>query len=525
MGRFGLISGSYRSQSLTADAQMTMGFYPEAIESENGKAAMALYPCPGESLFCTIPGGGPSRAELEINGRAFVISGPNFCEVFANQTFNVINQVANDNQNASMVASPQQLLIASGGSLYVYWLQTTMGGTNPQPAGTFVKIPGAQFTLPNGAQGAVQQVEFMDGFFIILLANSQTMYLSALFDASTWLVVGVPQIIIVSVFSDNVQSICVSQRRLWVMGRKRSTAYYDSGSANVFDVDPSATMENGTAALWATFRLDNAVFWLDQDERGLGIVRRGVGYVPTRISNHAIEYAIQSYSTIADCTAYGYQDQGHSFGVFNFPTANKTWVYDVATGMWHERGYWNQQTATFSRHKSQNHMLAFGKHLVGDPSSGNIYQMAIPSSAVGGGYNFVTDNGNPIRRVRRSPHISVENKFTFYNELILDFETGLGPIPPLLDGAGNDRGPEVMLRWSRDYGHTWSNQYVLDAGQAGNYRQRVRRTRMGRARDMVFEISVTDPIPWRLIEGYIDADGPSPYKPQSRLVSTYGKVT
>lgn len=524
MARFGLIGPSYSSQSLNADAQMTRNWYPEVIESQNGKSAMALYPTQGKKLFVALPVG-PLRAEVEINGRAFAISGPNFCEVLANGTYNIIAQVRDDLLPASMVASPQQVLIASGGNLYVYQLQTQVNA-NDTPfnlnAGSFYQIPNATFTLPtSGAPGNPSQVEFCDGFFVVLLRNSQEFYLSSPYDASSWLAT---QFITVSVFSDNVQSIIWSSRRLWVQGGKRSTVYYDSGSLNIFDVDPSGTMENGIVAPFARCRLDNAVFWLDQDERGSGIVRRGVGYTPTRISNHAIEFAMQGYPTIADCVAYSFQDQGHGFAVFSFPTAQKTWVYDVATSMWHERGYWNVQTGTYSQDKAQYHMLAFGKHLVGDPSSGNIYQSAIPQLQ-GGVWAFADDNGNPIRRVRRSPHISVENKFMFYNELVIDAETGIGPVPPLLDGQGNARGPRMMLSWSKDYGHTWSNEYMLDAGQAGQYKHRLRRTKMGRARDMIFQIVTDDPIGWRLIEGYLDADGPAPYKPQQRLVSEFGQVT
>jgi len=487
---------------------------------------MALYPTPGTIIFAVLPAG-PVRAQLEINGRYFAIGGPNFCEVLANGTVNVIGQVANDNLPASMVASPQQLLIAAGGSLYVYQLQTqpnvngtTIGGVIPPTlvAGTFYMIPVGTFTLPGGAQGNPSQVEYIDGFFLVLMRASQTYYISTPLDASSWPPL---QQITVTVFSDNIQGFIQNQRRLLVLGRKRSTVYYDSGSLNIFDVDPSGTVENGSVAIFGMCRLDNSIFWVDQDERGNGVIRRNSGYTPVRISNHAVEFALQSYPTIADCVAYAYQDQGHSFAVFYFPTANKTWVYDVATSMWHERSYYNVLNGMESAHKSQNHQLAFGKHLVGDPGSGNIYQMEIPSLQAGV-WSFVTDNGNTIRRMRRSPHISKENHWMFYNQLVLDVETGLGPMPPLLDGSGNPRDPQIMLRWSKDYGHTWSNTHLLNCGQEGNYRARARRSRMGRARDMVFEIVCTDPIGWRLIDGYLDADD---FTPQQRLPNKYAQVS
>jgi hypothetical protein len=519
MSRFGLIGPSYQSQSLVADCQLTRNWYPEIIENQ-GKSAMALYPTPGTSVFVTLPGGGPIRAQLEINGRYFAVSGTNFCEVFANATFNVIAQVTNDLLPASMVASPQQLLITSGGNLYVYQLQTQAGrAVGNGVAGTFVQIPNANFTLPGGSSGNPLMVEYIDGFFIVLLRASQTIYISTALDATSWPAL---QIIVVSVFSDNVQSIVENQRRLWVLGRKRSTVYYDSGGPNIFDVDPSGTIENGAASLFGFCRADNSVFWLDQDERGAGVFRRASGFTPVRVSNHAIELAMQSYPTVADCVTYSYQDQGHTFVNTLFPTAQKFWSYDVATGMWHERAYWNVNTGLFSAHKSANHALVFGKHMVGDPGSGNIYQMSIPTFS-GGAWNFVTDFGNPIKRVRRSPHVGLEFKRIFYSELHIDVETGLGPEPPLRDGTGNPRDPMLMLRFSKDYSKTWSNEYQLPCGQAGEYRKRVRRSRMGSSKTgMVFEISATDPIPWRIVEGYLEAQ--PGYAAQERLVKSLGKV-
>jgi hypothetical protein len=524
MARFDLIGPTYQSQSLVADCQLTRNWYVEFIESQKGKSAAALYPTPGTSIAYTIPGGGPSRAKLEINSRCFEVSSTNFVELFANGTFNIIAQVTNDLLPASMVASPQQLLIAAGGNLYVYQLQTQANrALGNGVAGTFVQIPNANFTLPGGAIGNPSMVEYIDGFFIVLLRNSQTIYLSTPLDATSWPALN---IIVVSVFSDNVQSICENQRRLWVLGRKRSTVYYDSGGLNIFDVDPSGTIENGALSVNGFCRADNSVFWLDQEERGGGIVRRASGYTPVRVSNHAVENALQGYvrsgSTLSDCVAYSYEEDGHTFVVFQFPTAQKTWAYDTATGMWHERAYWNISTGLFSAHKSANHAFAFSKHLIGDPGSGNIYQQSIPIAS-GSAWKFADDFGNPIKRIRRAPHVGLEFKRMFYSELHVDVETGLGPQPPLLDGAGNARDPLLMLRFSKDYSKTWSNEYELPCGQAGQYRKRVRRSRMGSSKTgMVFELSATDPIPWRLVEGYLDAQ--PGYAAQERLVKTFGKV-
>jgi hypothetical protein len=70
--------------------------------------------------------------------------------------------------------------------------------------------------------------------------------------------------------------------------------------------------------------------------------------------------------------------------------------------------------------------------------------------------------------------------------------------------AGAD--PQVMLRLSNDGGKTWISEVWRSAGKVGEYLRRVRWNRLGVARRRVFEVSVTDPVPWRLTGAYIESD-------------------
>jgi hypothetical protein len=74
----------------------------------------------------------------------------------------------------------------------------------------------------------------------------------------------------------------------------------------------------------------------------------------------------------------------------------------------------------------------------------------------------------------------------------------------LLEPVG-ERQPQVCLRWSNDGGHTWSNEHWAGAGIAGDYKRRVIWRRLGKARDRVYEVSMTDPISWRLIDAHLTA--------------------
>jgi hypothetical protein len=105
-----------------------------------------------------------------------------------------------------------------------------------------------------------------------------------------------------------------------------------------------------------------------------------------------------------------------------------------------------------------------------------------------------------IRRLRRAPHVANENKRTFYRTFELDLERGVG----LATGQGSD--PLVMLRLSRDGGHTWGEALLMSAGAMGAYTQRAVARRLGHARDVVFEVTVSDPVAWSLVQAWLDLE-------------------
>ena len=63
-----------------------------------------------------------------------------------------------------------------------------------------------------------------------------------------------------------------------------------------------------------------------------------------------------------------------------------------------------------------------------------------------------------------------------------------------------------MLRWSDDGGYTWSNEYWADVGPRGQYNQRAIWRRLGRSRNRVWEVAMTDPVPMAWIEALLDVE-------------------
>ena len=279
-------------------------------------------------------------------------------------------------------------------------------------------------------------------------------------------------------------AIFVDHREVWVFGTNSTEVWYDAGLLD-FPLTriQGAFNELGCAAPYSIAKMDNQVYWLGKDARGQGIVYRAAGYIGQRVSTHAIEWQMQEYADLTDAVGYTYQQDGHSFYVLNFPSADTTWVYDVATGAWHERASLNN--GEFKRHRANNQMFFNDTTVVGDYQTGKIYAFDLEVYA---------DDGAAqkwLRSWRALPTGANNLTRTIQHSMQLDCETGVG----LNSGQGSD--PQVMLRWSDDGGHTFSNEHWKSMGAIGKYGKRTIWRRLGatmKIRDRVYEVSGTDPV-------------------------------
>lgn len=190
----------------------------------------------------------------------------------------------------------------------------------------------------------------------------------------------------------------------------------------------------GCIAKYSIAATSNRVWWLSQDASGRGIIQESNGYDTKRVSTFAIETQISHYPNISDCVAYTYQQQGHTFVVFNFESANDyrgaTWVFDATVEQWHER-CWIDANGIEWRHRGQCAVEAYGLNLFGDWQNSNLYYFDLT--------NF-TDNGMPIKRLRSFPHqIDVQgNRRVMYSQLIANMQVGS-------DSAGGSGPPTEII--------------------------------------------------------------------------------
>ena len=292
---------------------------------------------------------------------------------------------------------------------------------------------------------------------------------------------------------DDLVSVIVDRRELYLLGEMSSEVWINSGAVPFpFTRIPGTSTQQGIAAQYSMSRMGNSFAYVSKNNRGEAMVVRMNGYFPERISTHAVETTLVNQN-VATALAWTYQLEGHEVYVVTFPAIGDnglTWAYDNTTGLWHKWLYRNNQNE-YERHRGNCCAFFNQQVLVGDYENGKIYQLS---------RNFYTDDGQPIRRLRRAPHITTDLQRQYFHELQIQFQPGVG----LSHSQGED--PQAMLRWSSDGGSTWSNENWVSIGKQGKYLNRAIWRRLGMARDRVFEVSISDPVKAVIISANLKAE-------------------
>ena len=278
----------------------------------------------------------------------------------------------------------------------------------------------------------------------------------------------------------NLVAVADDHRELFLFKKDNTEIWTNTGNADFpFEPIPNAFMELGCIAKDSVAKADNTVFWLANDMT----VRRAEGYTPARVSTHAIENSISKMTNRSLAMALSHPHNGHLFYALSFPSDNMTFVYDITTGLWHERQSNGQEW------RAQNYIYANDTHYVSDNQSGKLGKLS---------GTVYEDFGDEHRVSVTSPPINSEGREIFFARLHVDFDMGQAAT------TGQGSTPYVMLQWSDDGGMTWSSEYWRSMGLIGDYKYRSVWHRLGSARSRVFRLTFSEPIPFTLIDAFAE---------------------
>ncbi|ARU23734.1 hypothetical protein RSSE_c3353 [Ralstonia solanacearum] len=471
MARVPLVSGAYQAKSVVAEAQRCVNLYAERNLKES-PFPYTYYPTPGLTLLATAApnyGNGWRQLYSASNGTTYGVCGSTVYAISSTWKLTALGDIASQSGQVQMVDNSTYLVIVDGSS---------QGWTVNLADNTFSALADSAFLGGN-------RIDFVDGYLVLNKPSSNQWYVSLAnqitFDATDFASK--------SGYSDTLVGTIVSKRYIYLLGAATSEVWFNAGGTTFpFERLPGVFMQYGCAAVGSIAQMDGNVYWLAQSKEGVAFLCRTEQFNASQISTFALDNEIAGYSTLSDAVAFTYQIEGHFFYVITFPTADKTWQYDLSTGQWNELA-WIDKDGALHRHRANCYASAYGSPVVGDWQNGNLYLWDV---------NNYTDNGNPIPCIRSFMHSVDDNSDRLrYREFIANMEVG--------NGGGHIPVP-VFLRWSDTRGKSWGNRVSTSLGLEGEYLTSLQFQRLGMARDRVFELSWSAPVKTSLLGAFVQAD-------------------
>lgn len=355
----------------------------------------------------------------------------------------------------------------SGGQITAITITANGSGyTSPTVAITDSAGTGATanaYTTTSSFNNNVQDIECQDEFGLAIQNNGQQWYSSDVSDLTTW-----PALSFASAAGNqnNIVAIISLQRQIWLLSQQTIEVWYNAGNAYfTWARRPDVYIEWGCVAKQSVVKGNNTIYFLGQSPTGGVQFIRMKGYTPEVISNEGINYQLSTYTTVSDAVGFIYQQEGHEFCVWSFPTANVTWVYDMTNETW------TQRQSSGSRWLPNNFTYCYNLNLVGDYNSGNVYKLDM------GSYQ---DNGSAITRTIVTHPIYQLGAYMICDRLQVDF-----------DQTPGSNLSNVNLYVSRDGGNTFGSAKAAAPVQTAEGQWRCYWNRLGKARNFVFKISTT----------------------------------
>ena len=500
----------YATAYYALGSEICQNLFLENSQSENSKAQYYLLKIPGLRRFGSVPTINYSACRCNFTStgyRTFVVNGNRLSEILFDGSQILRGLLNTAGGVVSAVENGNLLLLVDGTNGYILRYSDN----------NFTVISDPYF--PGVAAGTVPPTccTYLDTYFIVNAPGTNTYYYSSSYYMSEENNSATPydpanqQGYWNPLYSgakigkaDNIAWLINCNNYLWLFGEDNSCeVHYDTGNYNgqLFARYQGAIINVGCRAKNSVATYQNNVFFLGTDLAGTIGVFSNDGMAPIRISTRGIEQLIESMGSWSDCQAFCYAQSGHAFYVMQFPTANRTLVYDMVTDAWHERTSLVQATGLLARWRGMYVSTNYDQIIMGDTTSSAIYSLD-PTYYQN---DNPTDSGiNYIRCVKTSPINWSNGVNVIYNWIQVICNQGSGTTVDNVDGVGTN--PMIQLAWSDDTGQTWSNERSAPIGAQGQYAKRTRVLGCGMGRNRVFRIAISDPVPFILVSLLINGN-------------------
>ena len=225
-----------------------------------------------------------------------------------------------------MVTDGRRILFVSGDRPYMWDIKANAFLRVRFPAVTDLT------TLADAQDQTWVDCAWIDGYFI--LASRHGQFFHSRLDSSDF-----DQLDFASAESnpDEIVALSVLNRRIYILGSRTIELWFNSGGADfAFSRDRSLAINVGCASRESVVSNESHIIFLGSN----GVVYMMQGGDLRGISAENVSYDIDR-SIQSKARAFVYTEEGHRFYILTLTFADdtrKTWGFDFATGLWHERG-------------------------------------------------------------------------------------------------------------------------------------------------------------------------------------------
>lgn len=458
-----ITNGYNISNSLPVSSQECSNWYVKN-EGEGALSSQVLVGTPG--LILTATSGMDNqinRGALTMSSEPYFVNGDGLVRLESDETLTKLGAIDAGGRVSMATNGDQLMILIPGGSGYIY----------TKSLDTLVEITDPDFT----ANGAPQQVVFIDGYFLIT-TDSKKFIVSAINDGTSYnaLDFGTAES-----SPDDIVAPIVFRNQLFIGGSTTLEGFDNVGGAGFPFQRNGLFIDKGVAAPFSVSSSNDTFLFVGGGERESAAVWAFEGNTVTKVSNPAIDALLSDLSgdDVSNISSWSYASNGSYFVGFNLPA--KTMVFDSSTGKWHERS----STVTDSLGQKQTLRCrinsiaqSYGALYAGDSQGGNIGAIDDES--------YKEYDQSLIRSVSTQQLYNNSESF-----LIPSIELTIE------SGVGNNDVIEPLIAMSRsiDGGKTWKDQKLRKMGRVGEYIHRCIWRRNGRAsRFEVFKFTLTDAV-------------------------------
>ena len=417
-------------------------------------------------------GEGAFRGATQIGAALYVINGNTMYQVTRSGTTYSVSVLSGTVPGSDLVIMARNMRSPNAQTLIV------------SDAGMALLEDGAVTTFTDSDLPAINSVAFQDGYFFVTSGDGRV-FASAINDVEF----NALDFATAESSVDGLVRAITFGNDLLLMGDATIEFWQNTANPEAFPFSRGPVMPVGLFGRYAVTGMEYSfpapLAWVGNDKR----IYRLMGYSPEPISTPHIDRVLSRVTDSDAIQAYSYVAAGHACYVFSGP--DFTFVYDSATGLWHERASYGAD-----RWLGLGTVYAFDAWLTFNRNGAQAY--AIED-------RFRREGQDPLVWELRSTQ-----SHRFPGRFRVDRASF-----DMVTGVGRDNGidlietnPQVGISWSDDGGRTFGNELMRSLGTQGEVTTiDIWRCGIAPRTGRQWRLRASDPVELALMGGAMDAVG------------------